>query len=122
MRFPFLPPIIMAPADSTRGTQPSAVAEVVSFRINQGIDDADFISMARATEGLVRAQSGFLARYLIRADSGVWTDFVIWENAARARAAATAVMQAAEFVPFMAAIDVSSIEMSHQPVCWSMGG
>ena len=49
MRFPFPPPIIMAPADSARGTPPTAIAEVVSFRINQGIDDADFISMARAT-------------------------------------------------------------------------
>ena len=122
MRFPFLPPIIMAPADSARGTPPTAIAEVVSFRINQGIDDTEFISAARATEGLVRAQSGFLARYLIRADSGVWTDFVVWENAARARAAATAVMQAAAFAPFMAAIDVSSIEMSHQQVFWSMDG
>ena len=122
MRFPFLPPIIMIPADSARGTPPTAIAEVVSFRINQGIDDTEFNSAARATEGLVRAQSGFLARYLVLADSGVWTDFVVWENAARARAAATAVMQAAAFAPFMAAIDVSSIEMSHQPVCWSMGG
>lgn len=122
MRFPFLPPSIMAPADSTRGARPSAVAEVVRFRIKQSVDDAAFISMTRATEGLVRAQPGFLARYLVRADDGVWTDFVIWENAACARAAASAVMQAAEFAPFMAAIDVSSIEMSHQPVCWSMDG
>lgn len=122
MRFPFLPPIIITPADSARGTPPTAIAEVVSFRINQGIDDTEFISVARATEGLVRAQSGFLARYLVRADSGVWTDFVIWQSAACARTAADAVMKAAEFAPFMAAIDVSSIGMSHQQVFWSMDG
>jgi hypothetical protein len=122
MRFPLLPRTILAPADSFRGAPAVAVAEVVRFRTGQDIDDADFLANARTTEGLVRAQPGFRARYLIRADDGVWTDFVIWESAACARAAAAAVMQAAEFAPFIAAIDVSSIEMSHQPVCWSMDG
>lgn len=98
------------------------VAEVVCFRAAQGVDDAAILAAAQATETLVRAQPGFRARHLICAEDGSWTDFVIWDSFAAAQAAAGTVVRAPEFAPYMAAIDGSSIALSHQRLCWSMDG
>lgn len=98
------------------------VAEVVTFRAAQGVDDAALLAAARATADLVRAQPGFRTRHLFCAEDGTWTDFVIWDSLAAAQAAADMVVRATEFAPYMAAVDGGSIAMSHQRLCWSMDG
>ena len=117
-----LPQIAEAKAQATPAPTAALVAEIVRFRLNETISDQTLVVFARATGPLVRACPGFLGRHLMRDSNGVWTDLVLWENLDAARAAALAVTADPAFAPFMAAIDVSSIEMSHQPVCWSMGG
>ncbi|MEH7827304.1 hypothetical protein [Gemmobacter denitrificans] len=110
------------PADAQRGANATPIAEVVRFRTVEGVSDQSLTDAARASAAAVAALPGFVSRRLIRDETGLWTDFVVWDSLQAAQDAAAQVMQMAEFGPFMAAIDVSSIEMSHQPIHLSIGG
>jgi hypothetical protein len=116
-------PICLAPADAGAGNgqQARAVAEIVTFRLVSGTDEAAFLAAAEATEAPVSAQSGFLRRSLSRGYDGLWTDYVEWADLASAKAAAEAVMARPEFGAFVAAIDPHGMTMRHAPVLWRMG-
>lgn len=106
-------------ADGTAVSQP--VAEIVTFRLMPGTEEATFLSAAQATAAPVAAQPGFLRRSLSRDKTGLWTDYVEWADMPSAEAAAQAVMQRPEVVPFLSAIDPDSMEMSHRRILWQMG-
>lgn len=99
---------------------PSPVMEVVRVRAAKGTTDQQLADAARATDALVRAQPGFLARHLLRDETGGWTDLVLWSGRAEAQAASARVTADPAFGPYMAAIDVSSVSMAHEAVIWSM--
>ena len=65
-----------APPDGGR------VAEIVTFHLKPGSDSAAFLAAARATEGPVAAQPGFLRRVLSHDGTGLWTDHVEWADRA----------------------------------------
>ncbi len=126
MRFAILPflavGIAFGAADTARGQGIAGpVMEIVSFRLNPGIADKDFLQAARATEGPVAAQSGFIRRSLLRDETGLWTDTVEWQSQAQATAAADIVMADPAFAPFGSAIDMATIQMRHTPILWQMG-
>lgn len=102
-------------------TAPLTVAEIVTFRLTPETDPVAFLTAARATEGPVSAQPGFIRRSLSRDDTGLWTDYVEWADLPSALAAAEAVMAMPEFGPFMAAIAPEKVQMRHAPVLWQMG-
>ena len=77
-----------APADTIRAGGSGPVAEIVTFRLAGGVTEAVFLDAARATEPIVRAAPGFLARRLTRGEDGFWTDCVEWSGRAEAEAAA----------------------------------
>ncbi len=110
--------LCLAPADAQAGdtARPKTVAEIVTFRLLPGTDEARFLADAQATNQPVAAQPGFLRRSLSRDATGLWTDYVEWADAASAEAAAQAVMSLPEFVPFIAAIDPEGMVMRHAPV------
>jgi quinol monooxygenase YgiN len=108
----FAPPD--ARAGGTAALQP--IAEIVTFRLIPGTEDAAFQSAAQATAAPVAAQPGFLRRSLSRDETGLWTDYVEWADAASATAAAQRVMRLPEFGPFGAAIDPEGMVMRHAPV------
>lgn len=117
-------PFCRAPVDARAGggAAPVApVAEIVTFTLIPGSDEAAFLAAARATQGPVAAQPGFLRRVLSRDDAGLWTDHVEWADPASAAAAAQAVMALPEFGPFAAFIDPSAMTMRHAQVLWTMG-
>ena len=110
--------LCLSPADAHPGgtANPVAIAEIVTFRLRPGTDEARFLADARATDRPVAALPGFLSRSLSRDDSGLWTDYVEWTDLASATAAAKAVMGLPEFGPFIAAIDPDGMVMRHAPV------
>ncbi|NBE08965.1 hypothetical protein GU920_15595 [Rhodobacter sp. CCP-1] len=77
----------LAPADGARGA-PAPCVKVVTFRLVPGTEEAAFLYAARATEGSLRKQPGFLRRRLVQGGDRQWSDWVEWRDAASAHAAA----------------------------------
>ena len=115
--------ILFAPPEARAGgtAAPQPVAEIVTFHLLPGTDEAAFRSAAKATAAPVAAQPGFLRRSLSRDETGLWTDYVEWADRQSAEAAMQAVMQLPEFAPFSAAIDAEGMVMRHAPMLWTMG-
>jgi heme-degrading monooxygenase HmoA len=115
--------ILMAPADTTRAQTALAdgpVMEIVTFRLVAGAEDAVFLHAAKGTADPLQLQPGFLGRSLTRAEDGTWTDHVLWDSMAAAKAGADAMMAEPAFGPFMALIDGPTVSMRHEPVLWRM--
>jgi hypothetical protein len=114
--------LICAAPDARAGAGAAGqVAEIVTFRLLPGTDEAAFLDAARATEGPLAARPGFLRRSLSRDEAGLWTDYVEWADLASAESAAQAMMPLPEFGPFIAAIDPASMQISHRTILWRMG-
>ena len=101
-----------APADSARagGVSP-LVAEIVTFRLNAGVGEAQFLNDAKATDAIVRAAKGFITRTLSKGEDGVWTDYILWQTLADAQIAAKTVVNDPAFAPFGQAIDFETVVM-----------
>jgi hypothetical protein len=99
---------------------PDPVLEMVSFRLLPGTDPAAFVNLARATEPLLRRQPGYVARKLVHAPDGVWTDIVEWASLDAATTAAKVVLADPDFAPFVAAIDLATASMAHPALAWRM--
>jgi quinol monooxygenase YgiN len=112
---------LMAPADSARAGGTGPVAEIVTFRLQPGIEVEAFLDLAKATEPPVTRQPGFLRRSLSVDESGLWTDYVVWRDMASAHAAAKQVVADPAFAPFGAAIAPDGLTMRHAAVRWTMG-
>ncbi len=112
-----------APADpgAGGGASPAFTAEIVTFRLQSGTDEVDFLRAAQATEAPLAAQPGFLRRSLCRDDTGQWTDYVEWRDLASARAAAELMIALPEFGTFVAAMDPDTLSMRHATGLRSIG-
>lgn len=94
-------------------------AEIVTFRLNPGVSDADFLTAIQATERYTNGATGFMSRQLSKADDGTWTDYVVWASLHDAQAAAAGFAEQ-DFAPtILQAIDKDSFSMRHQPVLWA---
>ena len=113
--------LCLAPADMARGGGDGPVAEIVTFRLAEGIGETQFLDAARGTEVFVRAAPGFIARRLSRGDDGRWTDYVEWDSLASAQAAAARIMAEPGAADFIGAIDPESIDMRHEALLWALG-
>ena len=125
MRFSLLLPMLatlpFAPADSARagGTTP-IVAEIVSFKLNSGVNEAQFLRDAQKTGPIVRAASGFISRQLSKGEDGRWSDYILWQSLKQAKEAAKTVVNDPAFAPFGQAIDFETVVMRHETVMWQM--
>lgn len=110
-----------APADSARaaGATP-IVAEIVTFKLNEGVSDAEFVKISKASEDFVSTAPGFISRQLSKGDNGIWTDYVLWQNMESALAAGKAFPEQAFAPDLMGAIASGSEEIRHQYVMWQM--
>ncbi|HRK43456.1 MAG TPA: hypothetical protein PLH11_10465 [Gemmobacter sp.] len=98
----------------------ATVLEVVRFQTDETVSEQEFVRLFESTRALISAQPGFLARQLIRADDGAWTDLVLWCNRQQAEQAAAGVIAAPAFAGFMAAIRPDSVAMSHHRLVATM--
>lgn len=101
-------------------TDPTPVAEIVTFRLTGGADEAAFVAAAKVVEDKLQGADQMLARTLSRTEDGLWTDHVVWRSQEAANAAAQEVMQSADCAPFLALIDSGSITMSHGAIARRM--
>ncbi len=97
-----------------------AVAEIVTFRLNEDADRETFLADAKATGPLLGRTTGFLSRSLSEAEDGSWTDIVFWRTMDAAKLAAQTVPHHPDFAPFGSAIDGPSVAMRHERVFVSM--
>ena len=106
---------------TTPTTEPTAIAEIVTFRLAPGTAEAPFLAAAAATQAWLAGAPGFLSRRLSRGDDGIWTDHVAWASRSAARAAARAFPTEPRAQAFMACIDPDSIAMRHDSLILSSG-
>ena len=98
----------------------TAVAEIVTFSLNAGISDAEFVALSQSSQAFVAAAPGFLTRQLSKGEDGTWTDYVLWADADTAHAAA-AQFPEQDFAPaLIAAIDPATVKLRHEAVTWAM--
>jgi heme-degrading monooxygenase HmoA len=91
-------------------------AEIVTFRAAPGISAEEMRTRAADIAGWLERQPGFIARTLSHADDDIWTDHVLWQSLADAKAAGEKIMAEPCAQALMAAIDMQSVRMSHAPV------
>jgi hypothetical protein len=108
----------LAAPDAARGVGPGPVAEIVRFKLLDGVSDAAFLTATAAMQSAVAAAPGFLSRRLSKGEGDVWTDYVIWTDLDHALAAASEVFKDPAAEAFGAAIDHASIDMRHEPILW----
>ncbi len=116
------PALAFAPADTRRAgaTASGPVAEIVTFKLNDGVTDAVFVKAAEGTESFVSAAPGFITRWLSKGDDGSWTDYVMWADLESAKSLGASVMEEPSFAPLMQAIAPESVVMRHESVVWQM--
>lgn len=112
--------LLLAPADAARAGGDGPVLEVVTFRLVAGTTKDQFLAAARATESPLHRQPGFVSRRLTLAEDGTWTDLVTWASLPQAHQAAQVMMAEPAFQPFMAMIDMGSVQMRHDQILWQM--
>ncbi len=109
-----------APADAMRAEAATPVLEIVSFRLNDGVTDHDFLAAAAGTEAMLRERGALVRRYLVRDNDGLWTDVIEWTSMDAALAAAEAVMQHPDFAPFGGMIDGETVHLRHALIRFRM--
>ncbi|MEX0349791.1 MAG: hypothetical protein AB3N15_10250 [Paracoccaceae bacterium] len=92
------------------------VAEIVTFRLTEGVTADAFLTLSEPIEAFVRANPGFLRRQLSLGADGSWTDYVVWTDMETAQAVAKTFPEQ-DFAPaLMAAIDPESVKMRHEHI------
>lgn len=91
-------------------------AEIVTFRTHPGTTVDQVARSAAALKPVLARTDGFIARYLSRDDTGLWTDHIIWRDLASALAGAEGIMADPAAGPFMTMIDKASVRLTHAHV------
>ncbi|MBW6418103.1 hypothetical protein [Celeribacter sp. PS-C1] len=92
------------------------ILETVTFRLNEGVSDADFMTAARGLDGYLDRCVGLCTRTLSCNNTGLWREDYVWANEAAAKAADAGFMAAPEAQAFMALVSRESVKMSHAKV------
>lgn len=114
-----IPMCLRAPAGETGGAH-SPVAEIVTYRLNEGVSQADHLAAADATRAYLKETGAVISRSLSVDESGLWTDYIVWASHTAAKAAEAQAMQRPEFGVFFAGMDESSAMMRHAPIMMQM--
>lgn len=117
----FLPIIAFAVADAARGDPaPHPIAEIVTYRVKEGLRIEDVVEAARQTEDFLRTTGAVISRSLSRDENGVWTDHILWTSLAAAKATEAKAMQRPEFGRFFAMMAEKSVDLRHARVLMQM--
>lgn len=92
-------------------------AEIVTFRLREGVSLTQFQSFAKETLPLLQEFGGCLSRSLtVDTKTDAWTDYILWQDLETALKAAEQVPNDPRFVDFGNAIDPESVTMRHEQV------
>ncbi|WP_084732985.1 hypothetical protein [Roseovarius marisflavi] len=94
----------------------ATTAEIVEFRLAEGMTDEQFLASAQASTVYLCSTAAFVRRSLSQDETGRWTDYVEWTSKEEAQAAAEAAMQREDMMPFMMAIDPESISLRYAAI------
>ncbi|WP_300031209.1 hypothetical protein [uncultured Roseobacter sp.] len=112
--------ITFAAADTARAGADTPVAEIVTFRLVEGADQAAFAEAASGMTPYLEGTGAIISRTLSADETGLWTDHITWTSMHAAKEAAAAMMQQPEAGPFMSLIDPDSVIMRHAPIRFSL--
>ena len=112
--------VALAAADTARAGGETPVAEIVTFRLAEGADPAEFTSAADAITPFLRRTGAVLSRTLSVDETGLWTDHITWTSMQVAKDTAADVMALPEAGPMMSLIDAETVIMRHAPIRFSM--
>jgi len=96
------------------------VMETVTFRLTEGASPDAFLDAAKAASDYAEGRPGFVWRRLSKGEDGIWIDQIEWDSIDHAQAAAAGIGEAPGIGPFMAAIDISTVSMSHTEIALSL--
>ncbi|WP_417264078.1 hypothetical protein [Celeribacter sp.] len=92
------------------------ILETVTFRLNDGVSDAEFMTVARGLDGYLDRCEGLCARTLSCDETGLWREDYVWANEPPATSADAGFMAAPEAQAFMALVTRESVNMAHAQV------
>ncbi|GAB5433382.1 MAG: hypothetical protein EpisKO_27520 [Epibacterium sp.] len=96
------------------------VVEVVTFKLNPGVSDADYVAASQKTESFIGAMRGFIDRRLSKGEDGTWMDYVVWADMTAAQDASVQFEQAECAADLMQMIDPKTLMMRHEHQMWTM--
>ena len=91
-------------------------AEIVTFRTRDGVTEAEYLAAAQALDAWLKTCPGFITRKLSRSADGLWTDYLVWETEAHAKAAGEAFMSQPAAGGMMSLSIEESFAMRHEPI------
>ena len=110
----------MNATEHTQGSDAPTI-ETVTFKLQPGTDDAEFVKAAQATEALLQRKGAQIeSRLLIRDENGLWTDVVHWRSERQAKEMAASLMAEPEFAAMMPMIDPKTVTMRHSAIHWAV--
>ncbi|MGC3936646.1 hypothetical protein ACOTTU_02450 [Roseobacter sp. EG26] len=113
--------IAFGAADAARGAARSVtVAEVVTFRLAEGVERDVFLKAAGDIEPFLRASGAVISRTLSVDEDGLWTDHIVWTSMSAAKQTAEELMAHPEAMPMMQAIEEGSASMRHASIVLTM--
>lgn len=109
--------LLLSAADLGSGSASAEpVAEIVTFRLNEGTDPQTFVAAAQEMTPFLQETGSMLSRTLSADETGLWTDHIIWTSMQAAQQAAADIMQTPAASPFMSMIDGGTAHMRHAPI------
>lgn len=120
--FPFFIPLIaFAAADLARGGSGSGqIAEIVTYKLKEGIATQEALAAAQKTEAFLRSTGAVVSRSLSVDENDVWTDYILWTSLAAAKATEAQAIQRPEFAKFFALMADETVELRHARVVMQM--
>lgn len=92
-------------------------AEIVTFRLKEGVSPSQFQSFAKETLPVLQEFGGCLSRSLtVDTKTDLWTDYILWKDLETALKAAEHIPNDPRFADFGNAIDPESVAMRHDRV------
>ncbi len=114
-----LPLVALSPA-AEAGSASQPVAEIVTYRLNDGVSQSDHLAAAQTTIAFLKDTGAVVTRTLSVDDTGLWTDHIIWTSLEAAKATEAQAMQRPEFGAFFAGMDDSSVNLRHTTILMQM--
>lgn len=102
-------------------TMTTTVAEIVTFRLKNGATEEAFLKAMETMQPFVNRSGGVIGRTVSCDAEGLWTDHVLWESEAQAKALAAEFMTVPETERARDLIDATTVQMRHARVLVQMG-
>lgn len=100
----------------------TAVVELVTFKLAEGVSEAQVAATYEGVNSVLLAQPGFHYRSQSHDGKGQWYDVIYWENMDRAKAGSAAFIDSAAGQALCALIDENSCTVLHMDVSTSAMG